>query len=182
MTLESRGFILTNRTVLISGSREANAELLQMVRAGVLKVWFRHDELLVGDAAGVDNYAVQQAENVNLHYMAYGIQRLARNGARRYTNVRSRLNTKYVTSYPQTLYRLRDEFMVQQADVVLCFWNERSNGTKFVFEYACALEREAYLISANGLIETSIKPKSPSLTLPRKQGREFGEVDFEKVR
>lgn len=145
---------MSKKTILISGSREASTELLERVRGAVGRVLWNRDDLIVGDASGVDEHVVQLAQQFNMHYMAYGIQRLARNGARRYTNVRMRLNHA-ISLYPTTLYRLRDEFMVQQVDVVLCFWNRQSAGTKYVYQYACKLGKEAYLIGQDGLIESN---------------------------
>lgn len=148
------------KIVLISGSREASAELLECVRINVLRVWWNKDELIVGDAMGVDAKVVEVAQYLKTPYMAYGIQREARNGARHYTNIRARLDKTYA-AYTSTMYRRRDEFMVRQADIVLCFWNERSLGTKYVYEYACNLGKDAYLVNENGVIENNRRIVQP---------------------
>lgn len=146
--------MINKRIVLISGSRGASAELLEQVRIAVLRVWWKHDEISVGDAPGVDAEVVKTAQHLNMPYMAYGIQREARNGARRYTNIRTRINRTYA-AYTTALYRRRDEFMVQHANVVLCFWDGLSLGTKYVYEYACKMGKDAYLIGDDGMIENN---------------------------
>lgn len=44
-------------------------------------------------------------------------------------------------------YVNRDRCMVEFADVLMAIWDKSSKGTKGTFDYACAIGREAYLIT-----------------------------------
>ena len=97
--------------------------------------------------------------------MAYGIFEQGRNDASHYTNLRRLMRWKHHKTY--TLYRMRDEYIVERASVVLCFWNGKSNGTKHVFDFACRMGKDAYLIGGDGLIETN----AHLLDMSKKSGR-----------
>ena len=140
------------RQILICGSRRLLSEnLIDRARSAVWRVWHKGDDLLVGDALGIDAIVVLTAEQLRLHYMCYGVSLVARNGAKRYSNVQRQL--KHGTL--RARYRMRDEWMIERADIVLAFWNGQSNGTKYCYEYAKAEGKVAYLVGEDGVIETN---------------------------
>lgn len=163
-----------SRIVLISGSRDASDKLLNRVRGGVARVHWNRDELIVGDAEGVDAYVVNLAQKMKIPYMAYGINTRARNGAKRYSGIRHLIKVEHFRN-PRSPYTMRDRYMVDRALVVLCFWNEQSSGTLNVFKYACEVGKDAYLIGEDGVMETSMS------LLNAGQASPVWEMDLEEV-
>ena len=139
------------RKVLISGSRYATREMLNVVCAVLHRIRYYADELIVGDAHGIDAEAVRLAEQLNVPYTAFGIWNKARNGASSYVNVWCEVERragKIVGGQhkrAKVLYTHRDRFMVEQADIVVCIWNGTSTGTKAVYDYALELGKDAVL-------------------------------------
>jgi predicted Rossmann fold nucleotide-binding protein DprA/Smf involved in DNA uptake len=137
--------------LLISGSREASPKMLEFAKLITTRAWYRGYEIIVGDAEGIDKQVVQTAEKFNAHYRAYGITRLARNGAICYQNVKPILAAKRFK--PHAAYFHRDRYMVSESDIVICIWNGRSEGTRRVYDFAVASGKRAYLYNGNKLIE-----------------------------
>lgn len=144
------------RQVLISGSRYATTDMLDVVRAVLHRIRYYADELIVGDAEGIDAEAVRLAERMGVPYTTYGIWGKARNGASEYVNIWREVERRAgkITGSPHTrskiLYTHRDRFMVEQADIVICIWNGKSSGTKAVYDYAIELGKSAVLRVPDG--------------------------------
>lgn len=129
------------RTVLICGSREITQGLRELAIVIVKKQWWVGNHVIVGDALGIDREVVKTAEVCQMHYRCYGVLPSARNGAVVYECL-PLLTTLF---HLREAYRRRDEFMVRQADLVICLWNGLSHGTKHVADYAIAEGKEVYL-------------------------------------
>jgi hypothetical protein len=117
--------------------------MLESAVAIVAKVWFYGDTLLVGDALGVDAAVVKAAEGLRLGYQCYGIDNAPRNGANNYINVSPMLQLRHYSA--QRRFQMRDFYMVENADVVICIWNGKSRGTRVVYDYATQQGKTVYL-------------------------------------
>lgn len=153
-------------TLLICGSREANAALLDYAQRATLRALERGWWIIAGDAVGIDQVV---AETVRDHFhhedelmlgmRVYGLGDAPRHGVMQfpvdYCKLRSYSQRThegsggrlYLREYviPITTYTDRDRYMVREASKVLCVWNGVSRGTLAVYEYAESLGKEAWL-------------------------------------
>jgi hypothetical protein len=125
-----------SRRVLIAGSRlPVSNEMIQATRRLVVEAFSREDELLIGDAVGIDAIAADWAERLMMPYTVFGISESPRGfQTDRYFQVsRAALDAQ---GKEGSVYTQRDRFMLSYANAVYCVWNGRSAGTKAVFELA----------------------------------------------
>lgn len=146
-------------TLLICGSRDTNPEMVSFAqncarRAVIDNAW----HVITGDSLGVDQAVAAALEEVRVDLdgewwiplRVFGLSDAPRHGITSpsvdYTKL-SKVRIPYVTGSQNrryvrvgeviiNTYRLRDEYMVNQVDMIMCIWNGRSNGTKHVFDYA----------------------------------------------
>lgn len=128
-----------NKKVMICGSRFNcdKEKALQVIHQHLSQ--YKDAEILCGDALGVDAWVVEYAVAHNIPITVYGIGEKWRN----LNGYAERVNK---VSLPCT-YTLRDEQMVELAQVVICIWNGSSTGTRHVYEYALTRGKVAILKS-----------------------------------
>lgn len=128
------------KTVLICGSRYGSQKLYDLARGIVHKQCFVGNRIIVGDADGIDSVVVQAVERIACSYTCFGISEHPRNGAICYERV------AVEEFFPaKKKYQMRDEFMIEQADIVIALWNGYSTGTKHVADFALSLGKIVYL-------------------------------------
>lgn len=107
---------ITKPVVLICGSRSIkNLQISRYIRPESCGA------IVSGGAIGVDTIAENWAKTNNIETIVY------------------KPNYKV---YGKRAPLVRDEEMVEFADVVICFWNGKSRGTKYTFDYAKKLGRK----------------------------------------
>ena len=133
--------------ILICGSREASTAMIDYAHRCVFRASFKGHSLVVGDASGVDTHVVIGARLYNVPCTIYGITEAPR--CTRQVEAYG-LVMKYLAPMPpyercEGDFLARDRVMVKAADLVLAIWNGESRGTKYTYDYACKLGKEAYL-------------------------------------
>jgi predicted Rossmann-fold nucleotide-binding protein len=122
--------------VLISGSRECPTSVRAYCRTIVRWLGNRRHKIICGDAPGVDSFAYHAAwEFECLRGVYVPARKTPRCNPDQYKIV-------YVRGGG---YAHRDRVMVRQADLVFCFWNGYSRGTKAVWDYALELDKPSRL-------------------------------------
>lgn len=113
---------MKKHTLLVTGSRSiSNPRIVAYVLCQVVHdLGGRVDELLHGDAAGVDKLAGQWAHTQQI----------------RVRTMRPDLATYPYRVYGSRAYHARDRAMVEQATHVVAIWDGKSRGTKLTLEYA----------------------------------------------
>lgn len=137
-----------NKTTLIAGSRHWERQehiiVAQYVDRIVKSAISNGERIIVGDnPKGVDAMVV----NSVIFYgygTVYGVTPTPR------YNPAKRLNYKVVgTGIANPRYgdyRRRDKHMMDQADLVVCIWNQKSRGTLSLFRDACNASKKASLL------------------------------------
>lgn len=125
--------------ILISGSRKISQHGMSYAKACVRRVKERGDEVIVGDAPGIDAAVIAECDRIGVP-----VQVWYRGNAPRH-----RTNTGQNVAVGNVRYTVRDELMVSRADIVVCVWNGRSKGTKHVYDYATAIGTEAHIRCIN---------------------------------
>lgn len=124
-------------TILISGSRNATHEMLEIAKSIVFKCWWTRYNIVVGDAIGIDAEVVKCCEKLHLPYSCYGIDSKARNNAHNYTNIRPALHNNGIHYSKKELFSKRDKYMANLADLVVCISRvPYTPGTLAVYNYA----------------------------------------------
>lgn len=123
--------------VLITGSREANAEMYQKAREVVNWCAQNDHQILVGDAPGIDHQARTVAAQLQVTITVYGAY-----GTIRESNIGKTWERRVKTpgTYPQ-----RDAIMAQDCDLCVAIWNGRSRGTRITYEAAQRLGKRVIL-------------------------------------
>lgn len=107
---------ITKPVVLICGSRSIkNLQISRYIRPESCAA------IVHGGAIGIDTIADSWAKANDIETIVY------------------KPNYKV---YGKRAPLVRDEEMVEFADVVICFWNGKSRGTKYTFDYAKKLGRK----------------------------------------
>ena len=107
--------------VMFSGSRYASAEMLAEAERLTKRAVKAGHRILVGDAPGIDKAVMDAGGEAVKVFGAHGKCR----------------NTGTGLNHPTALaYAARDEWLISQADFVVCLWNGKSRGTRTVFEKA----------------------------------------------
>jgi hypothetical protein len=125
--------------LLISGSREANPAMLDYARRSVERAHTLGWEIIVGDAAGIDQAVASRAAELDMAITIFGLGASPRNRVGGPTVVYRRVGVR--------TYSQRDMHMVAIADSVLCIWNGQSKGTYNVYQNAVARGLQAWLVT-----------------------------------
>jgi len=124
--------------LLIAGSRDASAGMLNYARRAVRRAHEKGYTILVGDNhKGVDQAVVQEIRRLNARAIVFGIANFPRNGGispDKYVKVTSDLyqvtnGSRYVA------YHARDRYMADMAQTGLFIWDGDSQGTKAGYDY-----------------------------------------------
>lgn len=113
------------RNVLITGSRNADRMMLAAVRQIVTQIARDGDRLLVGDAHGVDAFAIQVADELGVEVVVHGAYERLRHSTTNGSNCALDCN-----------YLERDRVMAEACDVCVAVWDGQSRGTRLTAEYA----------------------------------------------
>lgn len=135
------------RTIMIAGSRRpVSPRMVATARRLILECFYRNDNLIVGDALGVDAIAADWAERLLVPYTLYGVTEEGR-------GIQS---SNYIQLSKEDLqglgegngFTLRDRYIIKQADEVFVVWNGRndSKGSLAVVEYAVQINKRVQLI------------------------------------
>lgn len=146
------GSVSNMTKLLISGSRHwrnPQPVIAYVNRAVQRAVDCRHD-IIVGDALGVDEWVCQAARDLGYqsHTFVYGLADKPRNGGCGFY-----FNTGFGRNGGIEFdnYHVRDGYMVDMADVVLCVWNGSSKGTWNVYDHASCCGKEAHLVQLENM-------------------------------
>lgn len=120
---------MASDSLLISGSRDATKAMLDYAFRAVERAGERGWQIVVGDAPGIDQAVIDACNLFDVRCEIYGAK----------SSIRARVHPGQTTmALPTRSYRVRDQDMVNHADYVLCLWNGRSRGTRYVYEFATA--------------------------------------------
>jgi hypothetical protein len=124
------------RRILIAGSRTpVSPAMIQATRRLVVEAFSREDELLIGDAPGVDAIAADWAERLKMPYTVFGITDKPRGfqTVRYYQLSEAELKAQ---GEEGSAFNQRDRYMANYAQAIFCVWNGSSSGTRALFDYA----------------------------------------------
>lgn len=96
------------------------------------------DVIVSGGAAGVDSFAAQFANEHSIKLIEF--------------------LPDFSQGYDPSQYFLRNRRIVQESDVLFCFWDGRSHGTSYTLEYALSQGKEVTIVTAE---KTTHIPKNP---------------------
>ena len=124
--------------LLIAGSRDASAEMLNYARRAVRRAHEKGYTILVGDnPKGVDKAVVQEVKRLGAKAVVFGIANFPRNGgigSDCYVKVTSGLYSA-MNGRRYAAYHARDRYMVDMAQTGLFIWDGDSKGTKAGYDY-----------------------------------------------
>ena len=118
---------------MICGSRQRTPRMTHYAQRCVAKAKQNGDNIIVGDALGIDEDVVSACHQLNVPYTCYGISASPRNSALVYVN--TQLET----------YEERDKHLIGLADKIMCIWNGDSKGTVNVYSKATVARKQAWL-------------------------------------
>lgn len=113
------------KTILICGSRYASHAMIQYAKECVVKAHQCGLTILVGDAPGIDQAVIEEADRIGASVIVFGAYGRHRNKTRAGKNVAVQMS-----------YTERDDHMVEQANYVICVWDGQSRGTRRVYDVA----------------------------------------------
>lgn len=111
--------------LLITGSRDATPEMLELVDQIVLDAKADGDEIIVGDEDGVGARVIYQCDLLKVPATVYGA----------YSKMRRLSKTGFNYGLKGT-YTQRDAYMSEKCDECIAVWNGTSNGTLYTFVHA----------------------------------------------
>lgn len=133
--------------LMMAGSREANAAMLDYARRAVRRAYGLGYTILVGDnPKGVDLVVVRECRRLKAKVIVFGVANFPRNGGcGQYVKVETDL---YLSMKGMRLnrYTVRDRYIVDQSQIALFIWNGDSPGTKSGYDYAVSRGKTAHLI------------------------------------
>ena len=118
--------------ILITGSRDANAKLRAIARHTVIKAGEQGDEIIVGDAPGIDAEVIRTCDFLGVPVQVHGAYGSMRRKTERGVNVKHNRSTTYLE---------RDKDMAFRCDKCVACWNGVSRGTYYTFVTARKLEK-----------------------------------------
>lgn len=117
--------------LLISGSRDASVKMLEMAWSAVHEMYLHGNEIVVGDAQGIDRRVIEACLEIGVPFTAYGVSEYGR-----FPDLVEDNYVRVITnSHPKRAYLERDEYMARYADEGLFIWNGVSRGTKYTHDY-----------------------------------------------
>jgi hypothetical protein len=148
--------------LLITGSRQATPEMLQMARRAVARAKAQSWMVLVGDnPQGVDAAVIDACDELGVNVLVCGTAPQPRKGSQRLgsywrVDVKQRNDGEFSAF---GAYAARDRWIVEMCDQMLALWNGQSRGTKAGYDYARQVKKHAHLITFD-------RPKKPSPRQP----------------
>lgn len=142
--------------ILIAGSRDASAEMLNYARRVVQRAHQLGWTIVVGDnPLGVDMVVVRECRRLRTKVIVAGVASFPRNGG---ANGKHSFKHGEYVKVERDLYRsaggnllssytVRDRWMVDNCQRAIFIWNGESPGTKSGYDYALARGRQAHLIT-----------------------------------
>jgi hypothetical protein len=148
--------------LLITGSRHATPEMLDMARRAVTRAKANGWLVLVGDnPRGIDAAVINACDASGVNVLIFGTAARPRKGSQRpetYWQVDvSRREEEDFSTF--ATYAARDRYMVELADRILAIWNGTSRGTKAGYDYARQAKKIANLVTFKPVQEPS--PRQP---------------------
>ena len=104
--------------VMICGSRSATQDMLQFASRCVKRAKDRGFSIIVGDAPGVDAHVIELCDQLGVPVQVIG----------GYNRLRHQTEQGVNLTLPYN-YKLRDNYMLDRADIVIGIWNTTSYGT-----------------------------------------------------
>ena len=120
--------------VLITGSRETTLEARCYVRRVVVRAKHTGNEIIVGDAPGIDSEVIEWCDRLGVRVTVYGGYCKVRNATKIGKNVKLDM-----------IYPNRDKYMAGLCDLCIAVWNGKSRGTRYTYEAANAMGKEAHI-------------------------------------
>jgi hypothetical protein len=139
--------------VMFCGSREIDLsnEMKTKIKSILIYLNLQGDDIICGDANGVDKFIIDTINKRGLYdrinntnknnLLVVGANGKLRNKTKMGINITVPFN-----------YTTRDDFMITNAEIVFCFWNGISKGTKRNYEKAVKLGKLAYLYTESEVI------------------------------
>ncbi len=121
--------------LLITGSRKAQPIMQAVALKAVSRAKVHRWSIIVGDASGIDLCVQFNCCWLHVPFAVYGITPAPRNIC---CDVHRALYTQVDGDY-----LARDRHMVELADRVFAIWNGESRGTKYTYDYAVRLGKQA---------------------------------------
>jgi len=129
------------KTLLISGSRNANDAMLKRAEIIVEDALNRGFYIIFGDAPGVDTRVHEAVHLFNKRGLFAGTCFYAKGNLRQ----RHKYHDIHYINCGDVSYTKRDIRMIRLASVVMCLWDGNSKGTKHAYDYAELIGKRAFL-------------------------------------
>ncbi|MBZ0275288.1 MAG: ribonuclease HI [Anaerolineae bacterium] len=136
--------------LMIAGSREATAPMLDYARRAVRRAHERGYTIVVGDnPRGIDRAVVNECRRLKTPVIVAGAGNFPRNGGCRHGSyVKVHRDTyRGASGYLLNRYTVRDRWLADTAQVGLFIWNGTSPGTKAGYDYMMGCGKDAHLIN-----------------------------------
>jgi hypothetical protein len=150
--------------LLIAGSRQASADMLQIARQAVARAKANGWLVLVGDnSRGVDAAVIDACDEMGVNVMVFGVTAHPRKGSQCLGSY-WRVDTKFEADegyVPGQAYTERDRYMVDLCDRAFFIHDGFSRGTKAGYDYAVCLAKPADL-RVFAAAERSKQPTPPA--------------------
>ncbi|MCC7209141.1 MAG: hypothetical protein IT323_17650 [Anaerolineae bacterium] len=174
--------------LLITGSRHATPEILDMARRAVTRAKSNGWMVLVGDnPQGVDAAVIDACDALGVNVLVCGTASQPRKGSQREGSY-WQVDMKPRDDDDATLfdgYAVRDRWMIDLCDRMLAIWNGQSRGTKAGFDYARQIRKTANLVTFEPPQKASTRlpvPRTPhTVELIIDAGNRPNDLTFEGV-
>ena len=136
--------------VLIAGSRDASAAMLDYARRVVRRAQQLSWIIVVGDnPQGVDSAVVRECRRLQTSVIVAGVANFPRNGGCKHGEYVKVERDLYRGAGGGLLsgYAVRDRWMIDTCNRAIFVWNGDSPGTKAGYDYAIARGKQAHLIA-----------------------------------
>ena len=136
--------------ILIAGSRDASAEMLDYARRVVRHAHQLGWTIVVGDnLLGVDMTVVLECRGLRAQVIVVGVANCPRNGGCKHGEYVKVERDVYRSAGGGLLsgYAVRDRWMVDNCQRAIFIWNGESPGTKAGYAYALTRGKQAHLIT-----------------------------------
>lgn len=150
--------------LLITGSRHATPDMLDMARRAVARAKANGWMVVVGDnPQGVDAAVIDACDAMGVNVLVCGTAPQPRKSSQRAesywrVDVKQRADEAYSAF---EAYAARDRWMVNMCDRMLAIWNGQSRGTKAGYDYARKIHKTANLVTFQAPQRPSTQPPEP---------------------
>ena len=129
------------RKILLTGSRYLlTPEMYQKTRELVVEAFSNKEEILCGDADGIDAFVIRLCDDLAIPLTVYGGYKTFRN-----KSSREGCNVPFDGDFKE-----RDRHMASLCDQCFAIWNGRSNGTRSTFMAARLAGKEVKVFEYGG--------------------------------